>query len=47
MIRREHYYSERQRTIVLTFKTVEEAEAWDAAGQPLDDLSPSSTQAGD
>ena len=30
-----NYFSERQRFIVLDFDSVEDAEAWDAAGQPL------------
>lgn len=29
------YYSNRQRLVLLTFRSVEEAEAWDAAGQPI------------
>jgi hypothetical protein len=28
--------SARQRVVVLTFDTVEAAEAWDAAGQPIE-----------
>ena len=30
-----HTYSARQRMICITFDTVEDAEAWDRAGQPL------------
>jgi hypothetical protein len=30
--------SPRQRIVVLTFPTAEQAEAWDAAGQPLEGL---------
>ena len=30
-------WSARQRVVVLTFNDVKEAEAWDAAGQPIGD----------
>jgi hypothetical protein len=39
MSNRDHsLYSTRQRVVVITFATVEEAERWDAAGQPLNDI---------
>lgn len=33
---RPEFYSERQRTVILTFDTSEAAQAWDDAGQPID-----------
>ena len=30
------YYPERQRVVVLEFPTVDDARAWDAAGQPIE-----------
>lgn len=35
---RPEFYSERQRVVVITFDTPEDAQAWDDAGQPLDGL---------
>ncbi len=32
---RSHTFSARQRLICITFDTVEDAEAWDRAGQPI------------
>lgn len=34
----ESFTSARQRLVVLTFATIEAADAWDRAGQPVDDL---------
>lgn len=36
--RHQPLYFDRQRTIVLTFETPEDAQAWDDAGRPLDAL---------
>lgn len=33
--RSERFESARQRTVILTFATTDEADAWDEAGQPL------------
>jgi len=34
------WWSPHQRLVVLTFPSVEDAEAWDAAGRPMDGLIP-------
>lgn len=43
--RSERVESARQRTIILTFDTPEDAQAWDEAGQPIDLVAGSSRTA--